>query len=119
MGLVYVRATVSNPAEPEKKAGVGLLVDTRAIFTAIPREILEGLGLKPVGRRKLRIFGGQVVERDVGGALITYGEASAVVPVIFGEKGDTSVMGATTLEALGYQVDPVTKQLKPVELLMI
>jgi predicted aspartyl protease len=39
--------------------------------------------------------------------------------VIFGERGDAPVLGATSLEALGYQVDPVTKKLRPVELLMI
>ncbi|MEM3697348.1 MAG: hypothetical protein QXQ94_07605 [Candidatus Bathyarchaeia archaeon] len=41
------------------------------------------------------------------------------MPVIFGEKGDTSILGATSLESLGFQVDPVTKKLKPIEFLMI
>jgi hypothetical protein len=39
--------------------------------------------------------------------------------VIFAEKDDTPVLGATALEAMGLQVDPVTKELKPVELLML
>jgi hypothetical protein len=32
---------------------------------------------------------------------------------------DAAALGTTALGALGYQVDPVTKQLKPVELLML
>ncbi len=32
---------------------------------------------------------------------------------------DTPVLGVTALESLGYEVDPVTRKLKPVELLMI
>lgn len=43
----------------------------------------------------------------------------AVVPVIFANTGDISVLGATALESLGYQLDPVTKELKPIELLMV
>ena len=119
MGFTYVRLAVSNSANPDRKIEVDLLVDTGAIFTAIPRSILEKLNLKPVGKRKLRVFGGQIIEREVGGALVIYDDVSAVVPVVFAEEGDTSVLGATTLEALGYEVDPVTKKLKPVELLMI
>ncbi|GAI21288.1 unnamed protein product, partial [marine sediment metagenome] len=36
-----------------------------------------------------------------------------------GEKEDLPILGVTALESLGYQIDPVTKKLKPVELLMI
>jgi predicted aspartyl protease len=59
------------------------------------------------------------IEREVGWALIEYGDKQRVVPVIFGEKEDTSVLGATSLESLGFQVDSVTKKLKPTEFLMI
>ena len=36
-----------------------------------------------------------------------------MAPVFFGAAKDTPVLGATALEALGYQVDPVSKELKP------
>lgn len=119
MGFTYVRVALSNPANPAKSVEIELLIDTGAVFTAIPRKLLEELELKPITRRKLRIFGGQIVERDIGGVSVKYKEASAVVPVIFSEEADTPVLGTTALEALGYQVDPITRQLKPVELLMI
>lgn len=119
MGFTYAKVIVSNPADKKKKREVELLVDTGAILTAIPRKILEELKIKPVGRRKLRVFGGQIVERDIGAMLIEYAEVYAGATVVFAEEKDTPVLGATALEALGYQVDPVTKQLKPTELLMI
>ena len=46
------------------------------------------------------------MERDAGGALIKYKETCAMISVVFGEEGDTPILGATGLEALGYQVDP-------------
>ena len=36
---------------------VELLMDSGALFTAIPLALHEGLGLRPVARRKLRAFG--------------------------------------------------------------
>jgi len=119
MGFTYVKVNLSNPALKEKKREVELLVDTGAILTAVPRKILEELQIKPVGKRTLRAFGGQIVERKIGATLINYKKVYAGITVIFAEEKDTPVLGATALEALGYQVDPVTKQLKPTELLMI
>lgn len=59
------------------------------------------------------------MERDLGGAAMEYGGRMAVVPVVFGEPGDTPVLGAVSLEALGYKLNPVTKKLEPIELLML
>ena len=108
-----------NPVNPEKKAAVSLLVDSGALFTSVPGELLQGLGLKPLERRRLMVYGGTVLERDISGAVIEYQEHRTTVPVIFGEPQDTPVLGVTALGSLGYELDPVTKKPKPVELLMI
>jgi len=118
VGFTYIKLRVYN-ADLTGEEEVEVLVDSGALFTAIPRPILEGLGLKPITRRKLRVYGGDVVERDIGGAAVEYEGRRAVVPIIFGEPEDIPVLGATALESLGYQIDPLTKKLKPVELLMI
>jgi len=119
MGFTYVKVNVANPVNKARKRELELLVDTGAVLTAVPRKILEELKIKPVGKRRLRMFGGQIVEREIGVTLISYVEAYAGITVIFAEEKDTPVLGATALEALGYQVDPITRQLKPTELLMI
>jgi len=38
--------------------------------------------------------------------------------VVFAEKGDAEVMGIDTLEGLGLEIDPVTKQLRKAESLL-
>jgi len=118
MGFTFVKVRLYS-LDMSRYEDVELLVDSGALFTSIPRSILEKLGLKPIARYRLRIFSGEVVERDVGGAIIEYESRRAVVPVVFGESGDAQVLGVTTLETLGYQLDPVTKRLRPVEFLMI
>ena len=63
---------VYNSADLTESIKVELLVDSGALFTAIPRTLLEGLGLRPVARRKLRGFGGGIIERDMGVAVVEY-----------------------------------------------
>jgi len=118
MGFTFVKVRVYS-LDMSRYEDVELLVDSGALFTSISRSVLEKLSLKPIARYRLRTFGGEVVERDVGGAVIEYEGRRAVAPVIFGESGDTQVLGVTALEALGYQLDPATKRLKPVEFLMV
>jgi predicted aspartyl protease len=118
MGFTYIKIRVYS-MDLTRWEDVEVLVDSGALFTSIPRSTLEKLGLKPIARQKFRVYGGGVVERDVGGAAVEYGERRAIVPVVFGEPKDLPVLGATTLESLGYQLDPISKRLKPVELLMM
>ena len=119
MGFTYVKVQVYNPIDLTRFKEVKLLVDSGALFTAIPRPLLKELALRPVTKRRLRVFSGGIIERDIGVGVIEYKEARTGAPIVFGEEGDMPVLGVTTLEALGYQLDPVTKELKPVELLMI
>jgi hypothetical protein len=118
MGFTYIKIRVYS-IDLTKWEDVEVLVDSGALFTLIPRFTLERLGLKPIARQKLGVYGGGSVERDVGGAVVEYGERRAIIPIVFGEPDDTPVLGATALEALGYQVDSASKRLKPTELLMI
>ena len=39
-------------------------------------------------------------------------------PVVFGEPGDSSLLGVVTLEALGYVLDPLTRELRPSPMLL-
>jgi clan AA aspartic protease len=119
MVFTYARIRVANPLALTVFKEVELLVDSGAVFTSLPRSILEELGLKPIDKEKLKVYGGAVVEREVGWASIEFGGKRRVIPVIFGESGDTPVLGVASLEALGYQIDSMTKKLKPTEFLMI
>ena len=119
MGFTYTKTEICNIYEPSKKGEVDLLVDTGAMFSIVPRQVLERCGITPVGRRRFTLANGDVIEREVGRALFTIGKTSEISPVIFGEQNDKPVLGAVTLETLGYEVDPITKKLKPATLYLI
>jgi clan AA aspartic protease len=118
MGFTFIKVRVYN-FDLSMWEDIEVLVNSGAIYTSIPRNILEKLGLKPIAKQKLRLFSAEVVEHDIGGVVVEYEGRKAIVPVIFGESGDIPVLSVTALESLGYQLDPVTKKLKPVELLMV
>lgn len=106
-------------AATDSESQIELLVDPETSLTVVPRKILTSIGIETLGKRTLRLHGGQLVEPERGAALIQYHEAKAGITLIFAEENDTAVLGKTALEALGYQVDPATRQLKPVKLLTI
>jgi predicted aspartyl protease len=85
----------------------------------VNRETLEKLGIKADTKFKLRTAEGEVMERDGGIAHVEVEGRAYRVPVIFGDKEDAQVLGVTTLEILGFEVDPVAGKLKPSEYLLL
>jgi len=119
MGFTTVEVSVHNPEKPSEYGTVKLVADTGAMYSIVPRHILSQLGIKPLYKRRLTLANGQKIEREIGGALYRLGEYGGHAPVIFGEEGDHPILGVTALEAMGLEVDPVTRQLKPTELLLL
>lgn len=118
MGYIGVKAVVWNPAEPSRRGEVEMLVGTGAVYTLLPRSLLESLGIRPLGRSKFRLADGRVMEREVGVIGIEVMGERAYTTVIFGEEG-IYLLGVVALKELGLEVDPVRGQLRPLELLLM
>jgi clan AA aspartic protease len=119
MGCVRVKADLSNPADKSKRADVECLVDTGAIYTMLPREILEKVQTKRTGTRRFKLANGKAEEFDVGEAYVKVRGIGATSLVVFGPEGSQPLLGVTTLELLGLQVDPVSRELKPLDLYLL
>ncbi len=87
------------------------IVDTAAIYSVVPRRILEELGIKPVERRRFKAFGGYV-ERDLGEVGIELMGRRRTITVMFGETDDATVLGVTALESFRLEVDPCKRDSK-------
>jgi clan AA aspartic protease len=119
MGSATVEVSLHDPERPAEWRAVNLLVDTGAMYSIVPYHILDDLGIKPRWRHQFSLADGQRIERDGSGALFQIGEYEGHAPVIFGEEREQPILGVTALEAVGLQVDPVTHELKPAELLLL
>jgi clan AA aspartic protease len=113
VGLTVLSLEVANPANPDAREAVEFLVDSGAVYSFVPRELLTRLGIMPHSRQRFRLADGSTIERDRGDALFFYQHHRGAAPVIFGEAGDATLLGAVTLESLGYVLDAVRRDLMP------
>jgi clan AA aspartic protease len=118
LGLTVLEMEVGNPAKPEVTEKVEFLIDSGAIYSVVPSRILKKLGIKPIGEQEFRLADGTKVVRKKGGAFFKYRDRVGVADVIFGEKDDSTLLGAFTLEALGLARDPFRRELKPLPMML-
>jgi predicted aspartyl protease len=79
---------------------VEFLIDSGALYSVVPRAILQRLGINPLAEQTFRLANGQTVERQIGGALFKYQDRVGVATVMFGEEGESTLLGAYTLESM-------------------
>src|SRR6266567_5369123 len=118
MGLTVLELEVGNPANPEVTEKLDFLIDSGAIYSVVPTPILEKLGIRPFAQQEFRLADGSKIVRKKGGALFRRGAQVGVADVIFGEEGDSTLLGAFTLEALGLSLDPLRRELKPLPMIL-
>ena len=118
MGLTAMEITVANPAHPERTETVVGIIDTGAIFSAVPREILNELGIRSIGEQVFTLADGSQMRREKGVALFGCSDRLGGATVIFGEPGDGILIGVTTLEVLGLAFNPLTRELYPLPMLL-
>jgi len=118
MGLTILKIEVGNPANPDVTESLEFLIDSGAIYSVVPYPILEQLGIRPLTEEKFRLADGSEIIRKKGIALFKYEDRIGGADVIFGEKGDSQLLGAFTLEALGLALDPLKRELKQLPLVL-
>lgn len=118
MGLTVLEIDVGNPANHDVTENIEFLIDSGAIYSVVPTPILEKLGIRPLGEQEFRLANGEKIVRKKGGALFKYGDRIGGADVIFGEEGDSVLLGAFTLEALGLSLDPLRRELKPLPMML-
>lgn len=111
MGITNVRLKVKNPRYPRKSFESKFLVDSGATYTVVPKDVLEKLGIKPIRVDSFDLADGKTIKRKVGNAIYEYKGIEAAAPVLFGEEGDSMLLGVFTLEALGLTLDPFKRKL--------
>ena len=118
MGITYVELEIANLSAPGKTKKLEFLVDSGAIYSVVPGRVLRRLGIKPIDKQEFRLANGEKIVRKKGGALFRYDGKTGVADVIFGEKGDATLLGAFTLEALGLALDPLKRELREIPMIL-
>ena len=111
MGLTVLSLEVANAGKPKQAETVEFPIDSGAIYSVVPRAILERLGIEPLTAQTFRLASGQTIQRQVGAAVFRYQDRVGGASVVFGEDGDSTLLGSLTLEALGFGLDPLRREL--------
>lgn len=118
MGLTHISARIANPGRPSKTARLKFLVDSGALYSVVPASTLQRLGIRPHTVRSFMLADGTEIKRRVGDALFFIDGNRAASPVIFGEPGDSVLLGTVSLESLGLLLDPMKRVLRPLPMVL-
>ena len=118
MGMTYVRAKVGRPDGRGRTVDVRFLVDTGAVYTVLPEAIWRSLKLKSQRELEFSLADGTTITRHVSECRFTIEGQSATSPVVLGEPGDSPLLGAVTLETIGLMVNPLSRELLPMRLML-
>ncbi len=118
MGLTYIEARIANPARPRRSARLKLLVDSGASYSVVPTPVLRRLGIKPTKNKTFILADGSEIKRPLGEALFQIHGEAGTSPVIFGEEDDSILLGSVSLEVLGFMLDPLKRELRPLPMLL-
>lgn len=115
MGTFSVKFILKNPLHPERGLELEGLVDTGAPFTQVPVSFVEQIGIVPSGSRPVHYADGTRDTVPVAKADMSINGTDTATMVLCGKPNSLILVGASTLETLGFGVDSLHKRLVPIE----
>ena len=113
MGTVTATIEVGDP-QGRNFQEVELEVDTGSTYTALPRDMLQALGVQVSRSVQSRLADGSLQTVEIGETKIRLEGSEFTTTVIFAAEGEPSLLGVITLENALLAVDPVNNRLIPV-----
>ena len=95
-----------------------VLVDTGALYSVLPSHAWKALKLRPKDRADFSLADGSVISRDVSDCQFALHGKTAPSPVVLGEGDEVALLGAVTLESLGLMLNPPTREIRPMRLVL-
>ena len=118
MGQTVLTLEIGNIARPDATEPLDFLIDSGAVYSVVPSPVLERLHVEPFTEQEFRLADGSKIVRRRGAALFKYKDRIGAADVIFGENEDATLLGALTLESLGYVLDPLRRELRDLPLIL-
>jgi len=109
MGEARVKFKVYNG---ERFAELEGFVDTGATFTKIPKSVASEIGLQAKYRVEVVLGNGRTVTRGLALGEVEMEDVKRPVLLAIGGDEEMPIIGYTTLEVLGFKVNPVTGKLE-------
>jgi len=118
MGITTAILRVREHRKADKYADVEFLVDSGAVYSVVPGKVLDQLEIEPYKEMSFSLADGTTLKRRVSSAYFELEGEGGPAPVVYGEEGDSALFGATTLGSIGLVLNPFTRTLHPMRMLM-
>lgn len=119
MAITVKRLIFKEHRKSEKFVELDFLIDSGAVYSLVPGKILEELGIETYKTIDFSLADGTKITRRVASGYFEYNGEGGPAPVICGEPGDEPLLGLTSLESLGLVLNPFTRELHPMRMLMV
>lgn len=118
MGITSKNIKVKKHRESDQSADVEFMIDTGAVYSLVPGRTLDEIDVKPYRTVEFSLADGSKISRRVGEAYFEIDGEGASAPVIYGEEGDSALLGVTALEEMGLVFNPYNRELYPMRMLL-
>jgi predicted aspartyl protease len=103
-----VNMTAVNPSERQRRTPpIEVMVDTGSEVSWLPKKELLAAGIAPEGKKRFALANKEIIERDIGYAILTAEGYSTIDEIVFAEESDMSLLGVRTLEGFSVMVDNI------------
>jgi predicted aspartyl protease len=118
MGLTYVDGRVRAPGRRQRPRRVRFLVDSGAVYSVLRERDWRALHLEPERELEFVLADGTALTRSVSECVFELEGRRATSPVVLGETEDEALLGAVTLETLGLMLNPLSRTLQPMRMVL-
>jgi aspartyl protease family protein len=114
MSAFAVPVTLIHPEDRARALTLDLLVDTGALYTLLPAEVVARLELRATDDWQAQLASGERVVYPLGEVRLRLGGKERTTLFVAGPTGCPALLGALALETFGMAADPVHARLVPV-----
>jgi len=116
--MTFIASTVRPPESRGRGVRVRFVVDSGAVYSVLPEPVWTRLRLRATRRAQFSLADGTLIERPVSRCTFELAGISETSPVVLGGPRDAALLGMVTLESLGLMLNPLTRELLPMKLLL-
>ena len=110
MGIMHVTMKIKG----KRVATVRALVDTGASFSVVPDALAERIGLVTLEGMRVKMADGRIRKLRSATAIVTVAGRTVPATILVTPNGGDVLLGAETLETLGFSVDPRHRKLRSI-----
>jgi len=114
MGKIIEKVKITSLSDPKKSVEIEAIVDTGATMVALPKSLVQELGLEKIEEVRVKYADGRVEKREVyGGVKLELKGRVGIFDVLAESEEAQPLIGQIVLERLDLVIEPSTRKLIP------